>query len=145
VPLTDDDRKLLSSARDRKHIVLLNKADLAETVGRDPELTDRLVYIISAKTGMGIEAFKPALLAQLISGGFEVGESLMVTNARHRDALRRASASLGQALESVREGMAGELISIDVRAAADALGEITGAITTDEILGRIFSEFCVGK
>jgi tRNA modification GTPase len=100
---------------------------------------------MSAKTGMGIEAVKSALLAQLVSGGFETGESLMVTNARHRDALRRASTSLDQALESVRGGMAGELISIDVRAAADALGEITGAITTDEILGRIFSEFCVGK
>jgi tRNA modification GTPase len=145
VPLTNDDRELLNSVRDRKHLVLLNKADLAETVERDPALTDRLVYIISAKTGMGIEVVKSALLAQLVSGGFEAGESLMVTNARHRDALRRASASLGQALESVRGGMAGELISIDVRAAADALGEITGAITTDEILGRIFSEFCVGK
>jgi tRNA modification GTPase len=145
VPLTSDDRELLRSVRDRKHMVLLNKADLAETVERDPALTDRLVYIMSAKTGMGIEVVKSALLAQLVSGGFEAGESLMVTNARHRDALRRASTSLDQALESVRGGMAGELISIDVRAAADALGEITGAITTDEILGRIFSEFCVGK
>lgn len=145
VPLTSDDRELLRSVRDRKHMVLLNKADLAETVERDPALTDRLVYIMSAKTGMGIEVVKSALLAQLVSGGFETGESLMVTNARHRDALRRASTSLDQALESVRGGMAGELISIDVRAAADALGEITGAITTDEILGRIFSEFCVGK
>lgn len=145
VPLTNDDRELLRSVRDRKHMVLLNKADLAETVERDPALTDRLVYIMSAKTGMGVELVKSALLAQLVSGGFEAGESLMVTNARHRDALRRASTSLDQALESVRGGMAGELISIDVRAAADALGEITGAITTDEILGRIFSEFCVGK
>jgi len=145
VPLTSDDRELLRSVRDRKHMVLLNKADLAETVERDPALTDRLVYIMSAKTGMGIEVVKSALLAQLVSGGFEAGESLMVTNARHRDALRRASTSLDQALESVRGEMAGELISIDVRAAADALGEITGAITTDEILGRIFSEFCVGK
>jgi tRNA modification GTPase len=145
VPLTRDDRELLIAVRDRKHIVLLNKADLAETVERDPALTGRLVYVISAKTGMGIEVVKSALRAQLVSGGFEAGESVMVTNARHRDALRRASASLGQALESVRGGMAGELVSIDVRAAADALGEITGAITTDEILGRIFSEFCIGK
>lgn len=145
MPLTSDDRELLRSVRDRKHMVLLNKADLAETVERDPALTDRLVYIMSAKTGMGVEVVKSALLAQLVSGGFEAGESVMVTNARHRDALRRASTSLDQALESVRGGMAGELISIDVRAAADALGEITGAITTDEILGRIFSEFCVGK
>ncbi|HKP01642.1 MAG TPA: tRNA uridine-5-carboxymethylaminomethyl(34) synthesis GTPase MnmE [Nitrospiraceae bacterium] len=145
VPLTSDDRELLRSVRDSKHMVLLNKADLAETVERDPVLTDRLVYIMSAKTGMGVEVVKSALLAQLVSSGFEAAESLMVANARHRDALRRASASLDQALESVRDGMAGELISIDVRTAADALGEITGAITTDEILGRIFSEFCVGK
>jgi tRNA modification GTPase len=144
VPLTKDDRELLSAVRNCKHLVLLNKADLAEAE-RDPVLTDRLVYNISAKTGMGVEMVKSALLAQLVSGGFDAGESLMVTNARHRDALRRASSSLSQALESVQGGMAGELISIDVRAAADALGEITGAITTDEILARIFSEFCVGK
>jgi tRNA modification GTPase len=145
VPLMSDDRELLIAVRDRKHLVLLNKADLAETVEKDALLTDRLVYVMSAKTGMGVEEVRSALRAQLLSGGFEAGESVMVTNARHRDALRRASASLTQALESVRCGMAGELVSIDVRAAADALGEITGAIATDEILGRIFSEFCVGK
>jgi tRNA modification GTPase len=101
--------------------------------------------LISAKTGWGVETVKSALRAQLVSGGFEAAESVTVTNIRHRDALRRADESLGQALESVQCGMAGELISLDLRAAADALGEITGAITTDEILGRIFSEFCIGK
>jgi len=103
------------------------------------------VYVISAKTGWGVEMVKSALRAQLVSEGFETAESVTVTNVRHRNALRLAGESLGQALESVRCGMAGELVSIDVRAAADALGEITGAITTDEILGRIFSEFCIGK
>jgi tRNA modification GTPase len=88
---------------------------------------------------------KAVLRAQLVSGGLDTVDGVTVTNVRHRDALRRAKESLGQALESVRCGMAGELVSIDVRAAADALGEITGAITTDEILGRIFSEFCIGK
>ena len=145
VPLTSDDRELLSAARDRKHMVLLNKADLADTVERDAAFAGHLVYVISAKTGLGIEMVKSALRAQLLSVGFEATESVMVTNVRHRDALRRADESLGQALESVQCGMAGELVSIDVRAAADALGEITGAITTDEILGRIFSEFCIGK
>jgi tRNA modification GTPase len=145
VPLTSDDRDLLIAVRDRKHLVLLNKADIDEAVERDPVLRDRLVYVISAKTGMGVEVVKSVLRAQLVSGGFDAGESVIVTNARHRDALRRASASLGQALQSVRRGLAGELVSIDVRAAADALGEITGAITTDEILDRIFSEFCIGK
>ena len=145
VPLTSDDRALLSMARDRKHVVVVNKADLAVTVETDAALTDRLVYVVSAKTGLGLEMVKSALRAQLVSGGFEAAEGVTVTNVRHRDALRRAGESLDQALESVECGMAGELISIDVRAAADALGEITGAITTDEILGRIFSEFCIGK
>jgi tRNA modification GTPase len=145
VPLTPEDRDLLSSVTDRKHMVALNKADLADQVASDSGLTGHSSYRISAKTTFGIDAMKSALRAQLISGGFEATESVTVTNVRHRDALRRAGESLGQAFESVRCGMAGELVSIDVRAAADALGEITGAITTDEILGRIFSEFCVGK
>jgi tRNA modification GTPase len=145
VPLTSDDRDLLSAARDCKHVVLLNKADLAQTVETDAALAGHPVYVISAKTGLGLEKVKSALRAQLVSGGFEAAESVTVTNVRHRDALRRAGESLGQALKSVQCGMAGELVSIDVRAAADALGEITGVITTDEILGRIFSEFCIGK
>ena len=143
--LTKDDRELLIAVRDRKHLVLLNKADLAETAGTDSALTTRKAYIVSAKTGQGIEEVKSALRAELVSGGVEAGEGVMVTSVRHRDALRRANESLGQALESACGGMAGELVSMDVRAAADALGEITGAITTDEILARIFSEFCVGK
>jgi tRNA modification GTPase len=143
--LTSDDRSILSAARDRKHVVILNKADLAVTVETDAALEGHQVFVVSAKTGLGIETVKSALRAQLVSEGFEAAESVTVTNVRHRDALRRAGESLGQALESVRCGMAGELVSIDVRAAADALGEITGAITTDEILGRIFSEFCIGK
>ena len=126
-------------------MVLLNKADLADTVVTDTALAGHQVFVISAMTGLGVEMVKSVLRAQLVSGGFEAAESVTVTNVRHRDALRRAGESLGQALESVQCGMAGELVSIDVRAAADALGEITGAITTDEILSRIFSEFCIGK
>ncbi|MCI0428764.1 MAG: tRNA uridine-5-carboxymethylaminomethyl(34) synthesis GTPase MnmE [Nitrospiraceae bacterium] len=146
-PLTSDDWDLLSAVKDRKHVVLLNKADLADTdtMVTTAGLAGHVVYIISAKTGLGVETVKSALRDQLVSRGFEAAESVTVTNVRHRDALRRAGESLGQALESVQCGMAGELVSIDVRAAADALGEITGAITTDEILDRIFSEFCIGK
>jgi tRNA modification GTPase len=69
----------------------------------------------------------------------------MVTNVRHQTALDRAGESLRLAVESMTAGLAAELLAIDIRAAADALGGITGAITTDEILERIFSEFCIGK
>jgi tRNA modification GTPase len=145
VPLTGDDRKLLHMVRSRKHMVLLNKTDLVDIVGTDSALQGHPSYSVSAKTGKGIEVVKTSLRTQLLSGGCEATESVLVTSVRHRDALRRAGDSLSQALESVQCGMAGELISIDVRAAADTLGEITGAITTDEVLDRIFSEFCIGK
>ncbi len=145
VPLTNDDRNLLNSVKDRKHIVVLNKIDLPDEVESDTALVEHSSCRISAKTGLGIEKLKSVLRGHLISRSFETAESVTITNVRHRDALRRANDSLSQALESAQRGMAGELVSIDVRAAADSLGEITGAITTDEILGRIFSEFCIGK
>jgi tRNA modification GTPase len=144
-PLTDDDRSLLKAVKDRKHVVVLNKTDLPDEVESDTALVDHASCRISARTGLGIEKLKSVLRDHLISKSFEATESVTITNVRHRDALRRASESLDQALESAQHRMAGELVSIDVRAAADALGEITGAITTDEILGRIFSEFCIGK
>jgi len=64
---------------------------------------------------------------------------------RHHAALSRAGEALAQARASAETAMAYEFVAVDVRAAADALGEITGAITTDEILEQIFSTFCVGK
>jgi tRNA modification GTPase len=69
----------------------------------------------------------------------------MITNVRHQEALERACESLVQARASVTAAMADELVAVDMRAAADALGEITGVITTDEILEQIFSTFCIGK
>jgi tRNA modification GTPase len=103
------------------------------------------VFVISAKTGLGLEELKVAIRARLVSPGFEVNEDLVVTNVRHRTALRRAQDSLTHASESVRVGLAGELVAMDLRVAADALGEITGTITTDDILDRVFAEFCIGK
>ena len=145
LPLPNDDRELLHAVRERKHLIVLNKSDLGDSGKTDDSLAGRPTYPMSTKTGVGLEEVKSALRAQLVSGGVEAAESVPVTRVRHRDALRRAGESLGQALESVERGMAGELVSMDVRAAADALGEITGAITTDEILSQIFSEFCIGK
>jgi len=81
----------------------------------------------------------------LVGGGAESTDGVMVTNVRHQAALQRAREALDQAQASVTTGMADELVAVDVRAAADALGEITGTITTDEILEQIFSTFCVGK
>jgi tRNA modification GTPase len=144
-PLTAEDHGLIAQAAGKKHVIVINKSDLPL---RGDLASIGLGYVstpVSAKTGRGIEELKSVIRTQLVSGGSDSSDGVMVTNVRHRTALKRASVALAQAALSVANGMAGELVAIDVRGAADALGEITGVITTDEILDRIFSEFCIGK
>src|SRR2546422_622975 len=76
---------------------------------------------------------------------FEPGEAAVVTRLRHQAALVRAHEALTGAAGSVEARLSGEFVAVDLRAAIDALGEITGAVSTDDILDRIFREFCIGK
>jgi len=143
--LTNEDRQLLKTIADSSCLIVVNKEDLPRAVDITELPSGAEVLVVSAKTGAGLEKLKVAIRARLVSPGFEVSESLVVTNVRHRTALRRAQDSLAHASESVRNGLAWELLAMDLRVAADTLGEITGMITTDDILERIFSEFCIGK
>jgi tRNA modification GTPase len=144
-PLTNEDKELFKTVVSSSCLLVINKGDLPRAVDIAELPSGTEVLVISAKTGLGLEKLKASIRARLVSPGFEVNESLVVTNVRHRTALRRAQESLAHASESVRKGLAGELVAMDLRVAADALGEITGTITTDDILEKIFSEFCIGK
>jgi tRNA modification GTPase len=145
VSLNEDDRDLIDRATAGKHVIAVNKTDLALKVDLSAMRSGTTWVALSAKTGDGIDTLRTAIRAQLIGGGAEPTDGVMVTNVRHQAALDRASESLYQARESVGAGLANELVAVDLRAAADALAEITGAITTDEILEQIFSSFCIGK
>jgi len=118
-----------------------NKIDLYQ--GEAPRRPEE-GYFISALRGDGIDLLKNGLFkAALDQGGIE--RSVVVTNARHRDALSRARSKLGLALESLEKKKSNEFIALDLRAGLNCLGEITGEVTTDDILNNIFSKFCVGK
>jgi tRNA modification GTPase len=143
--VTHEDKQLFKTVMSSNYLLVMNKGDLPQVIDTAELASGAEVFVVSAKTGVGLEELKSAIRARLVSPGLEVNECLVVTNVRHRTALRRAQASLAHASESVREGLAGELVAMDLRVAADALGEITGTITTDEILDQIFSEFCIGK
>ncbi|HET7910168.1 MAG TPA: tRNA uridine-5-carboxymethylaminomethyl(34) synthesis GTPase MnmE [Nitrospira sp.] len=145
VPLSDDDRVLLDYAATGKCVTVINKADLPIRVDPSDVKPGPPVVSLSAKTGEGIDLLRAAIRDQLIEAGADTADGVIVTNLRHQAALDRAKQSLNHARQSVEGGMANELVALDIRAAADALGEITGAITTDEILERIFSTFCIGK
>ncbi|WKZ67232.1 MAG: tRNA uridine-5-carboxymethylaminomethyl(34) synthesis GTPase MnmE [Flavobacteriales bacterium] len=118
-------------------IPVLNKADLALT---PPGST----LAISAKAGQGLEALRERFLVQVnaLQGG--TGDAA-VTNARHVDALTKARAALHDARNAIERGLSGELLAVDLRRAQHHLGEITGRITPDDLLGSIFSRFCIGK
>ncbi len=145
LPLTADDRRLLDQAVDTRHVIVMNKADLPAQINSASLRPGSACIALSAKTGEGIDDLRAAIRSQLVGSGPETTDGVLVTNVRHQAALTRAQESLVQAAASIKEGMAAELVAVDIRAAADALGEITGAITTDEILTRIFSTFCIGK
>ena len=124
--------------------LVLNKIDLTDYSAGLQAHTDGVpVIAISAKTGAGLEALKEHLKHCMgYSGG---AEGTFSARRRHLDALARARAFIEQGHSQLHEAGAGELLAEDLRQAQQALGEITGAVTADELLGKIFGSFCIGK
>jgi tRNA modification GTPase len=123
--------------------MIMNKADL---VGREPSLNAHSVpprIWLSALTGEGLELLRAHLKASV---GFAAAEAGSVSaRARHLDALARARQHVDLGREQLRRRRAGELLAEELRQAQAALGEITGQVTSDDLLGRIFASFCIGK
>lgn len=117
---------------------VLNKSDISSI--RPPE--DMLT--ISARTGQGIGALTQAFVEH-VNGMLEGTGDVVVTNARHVDALSKSRDAMIEARKAIERGISGELLAIDLRRAQHYLGEITGKITTDDLLGSIFGRFCIGK
>ncbi|MEX2115329.1 MAG: tRNA uridine-5-carboxymethylaminomethyl(34) synthesis GTPase MnmE [Bacteroidota bacterium] len=132
-------------------IVAFNKIDLAPGTNgaleqRVSTIQPKAVVKVSALTGEGLEGLREALVQSALAGQHATSEnSVTVTNARHYQVLAQSAKSLDLALKSLETGAGGEFVTPDIRAALDSLGEITGAVTTDDILDEIFSKFCIGK
>ncbi|MDR4471887.1 MAG: FAD-dependent oxidoreductase [Nitrospira sp.] len=103
------------------------------------------VVDISATMRLGLDELRGTIRTRLMTSGLESREGVLVTKLRHIDACSRALLGVRQAQQSVADDRAGELIAVDLHIAADALGEITGVITTDDILERIFPSFVSGN
>ena len=99
----------------------------------------------STLTGAGLDALEETLAELVLAGKTLNSESVLVTSARHQEALRRSAEYLQAALLPLAQGLPLDFVSIDLRAAYTALGEITGETASDDLLDRIFSEFCIGK
>jgi len=123
-------------------VVVHNKIDLADRAPHRERRTEEVHIWLSAKTGAGIDLLQ-AELRQLAGG--DGTEGAWTARARHVAALERARTHLDEAESALIERNAGELAAEELREVQHALGEITGEFTTDELLGAIFSSFCIGK
>ena len=102
------------------------------------------LLVLSAKTGEGIEILKSKLLEFVNSGALHNNDTI-ITNSRHYDALIKALEEIKKVQQGLNSGLSGDLLAIDIRQALYHFGEITGEITSDDLLGNIFANFCIGK
>ena len=152
---------LLASARDiagritdeQQLVFLLNKADAVPGSSADAarealapllSLSGRQVFVISAKSGAGLDSLRHALAAIWCDLDTSA-ETTLVSNTRHLEALRNAATALDRVRDGLRTSLPTDLIAQDLRESLYHLGTIVGEVTTDEILGNIFKNFCIGK
>ena len=141
-PLTPADAAYLAEFAGKKRVLVGNKADLPVRL----ELPAGLTCVqVSCLSGQGIETLKAAIQALLWNGEIKAEMWQVAINSRHQDALKRARDVTKLALAALRAGTSLELVAMDLRIAANAVGEIVGKTTTEDLLDSIFSTFCIGK
>ena len=118
---------------------ILNEDDLEFVKKSMPQ-----IHLLSAKTGLGVEELKDKLIGFVNTGALRNNETI-VTNSRHYDALLKALEEIKKVNLGLDIGLSGDLLAIDIRQALYHFGEITGEITSDDLLGNIFANFCIGK
>jgi len=137
-----------SASTSRPVIVVINKADREQLVEHEAlrDLWSAAPIVnTSTLTGQGLPALEETIADLVLAGKMLHSSSVLVTSARHQEALRRAAEHLRAALLPLEQGLPLDFVSIDLRVAYDTLGEITGETASDDLLDRIFSEFCIGK
>jgi tRNA modification GTPase len=157
-PLTAEDEKYLTEFAGKKRIVVRNKIDLPVKLTlpalAPPEEAKPANQIFSSRpntvdvcclTGQGIELLKDAIKDLVWSGEIKAEMLEAMINSRHQDALSRAHKSAVLALAALREGATLELVAVDLRIAVNAVGEIVGKTSTEDLLDSIFNQFCIGK
>ncbi len=133
-------KELQNEYPEKKIILIVNKADIVIS----PSVSFTPSLFISALTGQGVESLTSWMVDQ-ITNGVDIQQEVIVTNARHVEELQKTALALQAAAEGLENGTTGDFIAMDIRQGMYHLGNITGDISTDDLLGNIFSKFCIGK
>jgi tRNA modification GTPase len=142
--LTDEDENYFAEFADKKRILVRNKTDLPEKLNL-PEKISAPVVDVCCLSGKGIESLKDAVKELIWSGKIEAEMLQVMINSRHQEALFRARATTQRTIDALRGDATLELVALDLRIAVNAVGEIVGKTTTEDLLDSIFSAFCIGK
>ncbi|TLD69222.1 tRNA uridine-5-carboxymethylaminomethyl(34) synthesis GTPase MnmE [Phragmitibacter flavus] len=140
-PMAEARRVELPAGTSGRVVLILNKSD--EATHESWSLAGGLA--LSCKTGAGIETLRAAMKDKVWSGAGREQGQLVAINARHQRCFQEAKGGMERALEAFRGQLAPEFVAVDVREALQAVGEVTGRVDVEEILGVIFSQFCIGK
>ena len=142
--LDDEDKEIIDSVGDKKCVVILNKIDLESKIDENIISNFDNIIKISAKEEIGLGDLKNTIKDLFCSGKIDT-ESLIISNSRHKQALFRALENAEMALSKVRMNEYLDLISIFVTSSLRALNEITGDELEEDLVNKIFGDFCVGK
>ena len=146
--IADEDYNIMNRVTNKNVLVLLNKSDMDRKIETDrikEILGDKTFLDTAMETGQGVEELKDIIEKMVYKGNLKQDNSLIVTNARHLNLLRDASAFLEDSLKSIESNQPLEFIEIDVKNTYDDLGAILGEEVGDDILNEVFSRFCLGK
>ena len=144
VPLTAADEQYLTEFADKHRILVRNKIDLPVRLQFPPGLKAP-VADVCCLSGQGIEPLKDVIKEMVWSGEIKAEMLEVMINSRHQDALNRARAATLSTLDALRANQTLELVALDLRIAVNAVGEIVGQTTTEDLLDILFSQFCIGK
>jgi len=147
-PFDEADKEVIEKVKDKKTVIVINKSDIESPVLdlQPSALSLQPVVRVSALKGDGIDNLKDAIYSLCItSGKASDAEDIIITNLRHKQSIDRALKSLKDAEDALKRKEPLEVVALFLRESLDSLGEIIGAVTTEDILNKIFSQFCIGK
>lgn len=142
------DRKVIEKIKNRNVIVLINKSDLGLELGENEVqslLPDKKVLVVSVKEKKGLDELEAEIRRMFFGGQINADDGMMVTNIRQKELISKARDCVGEANNAVEKGMPLDCVAIDIRSAADYLGQITGETVAEDVINEIFSRFCIGK
>ena len=147
-PLSQEDLAIKSKIEFQKVIIILNKVDLPskiDTKAIEKGFSPFSIVQTSALTGQGLNNLKKTIIQCITNGDIDMSSSQAVPNLRHKKALQDAEGYFHEAIHCIKQGAPNEIIALELKNGLDALGSITGEMTNENVLAKIFSQFCLGK